>query len=88
MATAEEKAAAKAAKEKAAEEAKAAKEAEKAAKEAEKAAAKAAKTSVTVEWNGGARVYSKEVHGENFADLADEFVAKHTDKKAKIVSVE
>lgn len=31
----------------------------------------------TVTWNGGSRVYSKEIHGDNFADLAAEFAEKH-----------
>ena len=30
----------------------------------------------TVTWNGGSRTYSREVHGENFADLAQEFATK------------
>ncbi len=33
--------------------------------------------SVTVTWNGGTRTYSKEVHGDDYEDLADEFVEKH-----------
>jgi membrane protein involved in colicin uptake len=71
MATAEEKAAAKAAKD-------AEKAAAKAAKDAEKAAAKAASNSdsVTVNWAAGSRVYSKELHGEDFADFAAEFAQK------------
>jgi hypothetical protein len=54
------------------------KAAAKAAKDAEKAAAKAAANSdaVTVTWNGGSRVYSRDVHGEDFADLAAEFAGK------------
>ena len=32
--------------------------------------------SVTVTWSGGERVYSKEVHGKDFADLAAEFAEK------------
>ena len=43
---------------------------------AEKAAAKSAKTSVTVSWNGGKREFSREIHGEKFADLADQFATK------------
>ena len=44
---------------------------------AEKAAAKAAHSdSATVVWQGGERTYSREVHGDNFADLAAEFAAK------------
>jgi len=52
------------------------KEAAKAAKEAEKEAAKAVRTSATVTYRGGTRTYSKEVHGENFAELAHEFAEK------------
>jgi len=59
------------------------KAAAKAAKDAEKAAAKAAsKDSVSVSWNGGTREFSREVHGEEFADLADQFAAKHGGKVA------
>lgn len=68
--TPEEKAAADAAKA----EAKAKKDAEKAAADAAKAAMKA---SVTVTWNGGAREYSKAIHGDNFADLASQFAAQY-----------
>lgn len=32
---------------------------------------------VTVTWKGNSRVYSLEVHGENFMDLAKEFAEKH-----------
>ena len=53
------------------------KAAAKAAKDAEKAAAKAAKGSVVVSWGGGERTFSREVHGEDFADLAQQFVDKH-----------
>lgn len=70
--TPEEKAAAKAAKD-------AEKAAAKAAKDAEKAAAQATKdsaTSVSVAWNGGTREFSKEVHGDDFLDLAKQFAAK------------
>ena len=34
------------------------------------------KTSVKVEWRGGVREYSKEVHGDNFMDLAKSFAEK------------
>lgn len=37
---------------------------------------KGKKTEVTVTWKGGSRVYSKEVHGDDFADLANEFATK------------
>ena len=52
------------------------KEAAKAAKDAEKEAAKAAETSATVSWQGNTRVYSQEVHGDDFRALAEEFAAK------------
>jgi hypothetical protein len=55
------------------------KEAEKAAKLAEKEAEKAAndaRTEVTVTWGTGSRVYSKELHGENFLALAKQFAEK------------
>jgi hypothetical protein len=32
---------------------------------------------VSVTWSGGTREYSKEVHGDNFEDLAQEFATKH-----------
>lgn len=32
--------------------------------------------SVIVKWKGGEREYSREVHGDNFADLAAEFAEK------------
>lgn len=54
------------------------KAAAKAAKDAEKAAAKVAKadtSSVTVSWLGNMREYSKEIHGDNFMALAEEFAA-------------
>lgn len=35
-----------------------------------------AKDSVKVEWNGGVREFSKEVHGAKFEDLAEQFAAK------------
>jgi hypothetical protein len=38
--------------------------------------AKAVKSEVTVVYRGGTRTYSKEVHGENFAELAQEFAEK------------
>lgn len=34
-------------------------------------------TSVTVEFRGQTRVFSKEIHGEDFADLAQTFATKH-----------
>lgn len=52
------------------------KEAAKAAKEAEKEAAKAAKSSVSVVWNEGMRVYTRELHGDDFEALAKEFATK------------
>jgi colicin import membrane protein/DNA methyltransferase 1-associated protein 1 len=67
--TAEEKAAAKAAKD-------AEKAAAKAAKDAEKAAAKAARTSVVVSYPGGTREFSQKVHGDEFENLAEQFAAK------------
>jgi membrane protein involved in colicin uptake len=88
MATAEEKAAAKAAADAKKAEEKAAKEAEKAAAEAkkaeEKAAAKAAADAakatgpITVKYRDHTgtvteRTFSQEVHGDNFAALAAEF---------------
>jgi hypothetical protein len=39
---------------------------------------------VTVVWNGGSRVYSREVHGDDFAALADEFISKAPEQR-KIV---
>jgi hypothetical protein len=81
--TPEEKAAEKAAKEQAAAEAKA-------AKEAEKAAEKAAKASGPIvvkhrDHNGETveRTFSQEVHGDNFAKLAAEFIATNA---ARIVT--
>jgi hypothetical protein len=53
------------------------KDAAKAAAQAEKDAAKAAKSSVSVTWSGGARTYSREIHGDNFNELAKEFAKKH-----------
>lgn len=38
---------------------------------------------VTVVWNGGSRVYSAKVHGEDFAKLAKEFADK--DSRRSIV---
>ena len=66
------------------------KAAAKAAKDAEKAAAKAAKdsaTEVTVKFRDHkgeetSRTFSQEVHGEDFAKLADEF--KETNKSRLI----
>lgn len=58
---------------------KAAKDAEKAAAAEAKAAEKAAKanaTEATVVWKQGERTFTKEVHGEDFADLAAQFAAK------------
>lgn len=37
---------------------------------------------VVVKWKGGVREYSREVHGDNFADLANEFAEK---KGGKVV---
>lgn len=34
-------------------------------------------SSITVTWNGGERVYSKEIHGDEFEALAKEFAEKH-----------
>lgn len=67
--TAEEKAVEKAAKEEA-------KAKAKAEKEAEKAVEKADKTSVVVEWRGNTRTYSKEIHGDDFLELAESFAKK------------
>lgn len=65
--TAEEKAAAKAAK-----------DAEKAAAKAaaDSADAPAGKGTATVSWKGQTRVYSKEEHGAAYKDLAKEFAGK------------
>ncbi len=52
------------------------KEAAKVAKVAEKEAAKADRNSATVTWNGGVRTYTRELHGDNFAELAEEFAEK------------
>jgi hypothetical protein len=55
------------------------KEAAAAAKLAEKeavAAAKAARTEATVMWLGNSRTYTREIHGEDFEQLAKEFAAK------------
>lgn len=78
--TAEEKAAEKAAKDQAKAEATIAKEAEKAAAEAAKAAEKAAASDdpITVKYRDHEgkpveRTFSKDVHGEGFATLAEEF---------------
>lgn len=76
-----EKDAAKAAKEAEAEAAKAAKEAEKEAAKALKDAEKAGKDSVTVTWRGNSRVYSKEIHGDDFLALAKQFAGKYPDAK-------
>jgi len=73
--------AAAAAKEAARVEADAAKVAAAAAKEAAKAA-KEAKSEASVVWSGGKRTYTREVHGEAFADLAKEFAGK---KNGKVV---
>lgn len=43
---------------------------------------------VTVVWNNGSRVYSRAVHGDDFAELANEFVAKNVARKARIVEAE
>ena len=64
------------------------KAAAKAAKDAEKAAAKAAKdsaTEVTVKFRDHKgepteRTFSQEVHGDNFADLAEEFKAANASR--------
>lgn len=40
------------------------------------AKAKTEKDAVTVTWKGGSRVYSKEVHGKDYKELAEEFAAK------------
>jgi hypothetical protein len=53
------------------------KAAAKAAKEEEKAAAKAGTDSVTVTWNGGERVFTRDEHGDDFAELAKEFAESH-----------
>lgn len=37
---------------------------------------KSDKNSATVVWPGGVRVYSKDVHGEDYEDLAEEFATK------------
>jgi hypothetical protein len=84
--TAEEKAAEKAAKEVAKAEAKAAKEAEKAAEKA--AGASAQSDSITVKYRDHRgepteRTFSREVHGDNFAALAEEF---KTTNARKIIS--
>lgn len=34
------------------------------------------RTEVTVTWNGGSRVYSKEIHGADFEKLAKQFADK------------
>lgn len=52
------------------------KAAAKAAKDAEKAAAKAAEDTAVVSWRGNTREYSREVHGDNFYELAEQFAAK------------
>lgn len=76
--TPEEKAAAKAEKERRA----ALTPEEKAAEDAAEAkpAGKAKATSVSVEFNGGIREFSKELHGEKFADLAAEFAETNDGK--------
>lgn len=38
--------------------------------------------SVTVSWRGGTRTYTRELHGDAFADLAEEFAEK---KGGKVV---
>ncbi len=50
--------------------------AEKEAVKAEKEAVKVSRSSATVTWRGGVRTYTREVHGENFAELAEEFAGK------------
>lgn len=50
--------------------------AEKEAVKAEKEAVKASRSSATVTWRGGVRTYTREVHGEDFAELAKEFAEK------------
>ncbi len=52
------------------------KAAAKAEKEAEKAAAKAGKDSATVSWSGGTRTYTRDIHGDDFLELAKEFAGK------------
>jgi hypothetical protein len=32
---------------------------------------------VVVTWNGGTRAYTKDVHGKDFRELAQEFATKH-----------
>lgn len=49
--------------------------------QAEKEAAKASGTA-TVSWKGGTRVYSREVHGEDYLALAEEFAEKKRGKVA------
>lgn len=71
-----EKEAAKAAKVEAKAKADAEKAAAKAEADAEKEAAKADKHSATVKWTGGERTYSREVHGDDFMDHAEEFATK------------
>jgi hypothetical protein len=44
--------------------------------EVEVKAPKAAKNSATVTWRGNSRTYTRELHGENFRELADEFAEK------------
>ena len=57
-------------------------EAAKAEAAAAKEAAKATKSEASVVWSGGKRTYTKEVHGDAFADLAKEFAGK---KNGKVV---
>jgi len=49
---------------------------------AAKEAAKASKSEASVVWLGGNRTYTKELHGDAFADLAKEFAGK---KNGKVV---
>jgi len=51
-------------------------------REAEDAGASESKNSVTVTYQGGKRVYSKEIHGADYEDLAEEFATKKGGKVA------
>lgn len=51
-------------------------------------AAKISGDEVTVVWNNGSRVYSRAVHGDEFADLANEFCETHATEGAKIIGAE
>jgi hypothetical protein len=37
------------------------------------------KDSVTVTWGNGSRTYSKEIHGDDFEDLAKQMADQHSD---------